>query len=215
MTEQARTIAAFDLDGTITRSDTLIPFLRRSAGTARTARALLALSLRITRSMAGMGSRDTAKEHLLRRLLAGQPVSALEEVAESFADHVVAERLREEALERIEFHRAAGHELVVVSASPELYVAPVARRLGFAAALGTRLEVGPDGRLTGRLVGRNCRGPEKVLRLREWLGDETPAIVAYGDSRGDRELLAFAGDGAVWMTRPRRAGRGRPSPRRR
>ena len=207
MTEQVRTVAAFDFDGTITRSDTLLPFLRRSAGRAPTARALLALSARITASMAGVGSRDAAKEELLRRLLAGQPVAALEEVAEAFADHLVAHRLRPETLERVERHRAAGHELVVVSASPELYVAPVARRLRFAAALGTRLEVGPDGLLTGRLVGHNCRGPEKVRRLKEWLGDEIGAVVAYGDSRGDRELLALAGEGAVRMPRRRRARR--------
>ena len=207
MTEQVRTVAAFDFDGTITRSDTLVPFLRRSAGGARTARALTALSLRITASIAGVGSRDAAKEQLLRRLLAGQPVSALEEVAEAFADNLVAHRLRPETLGRIQHHHAAGHELVVVSASPELYVAPVARRLGFAAALGTRLEVGPDGCLTGQLVGRNCRGPEKVRRLTEWLGDEACAVVAYGDSRGDRELLAFAGEGAVRMRRRRPARR--------
>jgi phosphatidylglycerophosphatase C len=132
-------------------------------------------------------------------------VAALEAVAESFADHVVAHRLRRDTLAHVERHRAAGHELVVVSASPELYVAAVARRLGFAAALGTRLEVGQDGRLTGRLIGRNCRGPEKVRRLEEWLGEEACAVVAYGDSRGDRELLAFAGDEAIWVNR-----RGRP-----
>lgn len=207
MTEQLRTVAAFDFDGTITRSDTLLPFLRKSAGQGRTARALLALSLRTTVSMGTAGSRDAAKEELLRRLLTGVPVGTLEAQAESFAAHLVANRLRPETLERIETHRAAGHELVVVSASPELYVAPVARRLGFAATVATRLEVGGDGRLTGRLVGPNCRGPEKVRRLKEWLGDETCAVVAYGDSRGDRELLAFAGDGAVWMTRRRRARR--------
>jgi phosphatidylglycerophosphatase C len=203
MTPPVRTVAAFDFDGTITRRDTLIPFLRRAAGEARTARALLALSVRITLAMAGAGSRDAAKEQLLRRLLAGRPVAALEEVAESFADYAVGHSLRRETLVHIERHRAAGHELVVVSASPELYVAPVARRLGFAAALGTRLEVGPDGRLTGRLAGRNCRGPEKVRRLQDWLGEEACTVVAYGDSRGDRELLAFAGEGAVWMARRR------------
>lgn len=207
MTEHARTVAAFDFDGTITRRDTLVPFLRRAAGGVPTARALLALSVRITLSMAGAGSRDAAKAQLLQRLLAGQPVAALEQVAESFADHLVAHSLRRETLERVESHRAAGHELVVVSASPELYVAPVARRMGFAAALGTRLEIGADGRLTGRLAGANCRGPEKVRRLKEWLGEEACTVVAYGDSRGDRELLAFAGEGAVWMARRRRGRR--------
>jgi phosphatidylglycerophosphatase C len=207
MTEEVRTVAAFDFDGTITRSDTLIPFLRRSVGSVRTARALLTLSVRITQSMAAGGSRDAVKEELLRRILAGQPVAVLEAVGESFADHLVAHRLRRKTLEHIERHRTAGHELVVVSASPEIYVAPVARRLGFAAALGTRLEVGPDDRLTGRLIGRNCRGPEKVRRLKEWLGDEACTVVAYGDSKGDRELLAFSGDGAVWITRRGRARR--------
>ena len=206
MKEQVRTVAAFDFDGTITRGDTLIPFLRRSAGRVHIARALLTLSVRITRSMAGGESRDAVKEELLCRILADHPVAVLEAVGESFADHVVAHRLRRDTLEHIERHRAAGHELVVVSASPEIYLAPVARRLGFAAALGTRLEVGPDGRLTGRLIGRNCRGPEKVRRLREWLGEEACTVVAYGDSGGDRELLAFAGDGAVWI---KRRGRGR------
>lgn len=202
MTERpSRIVAAFDFDGTITRRDTLLPYLLRTTGPARTARALFALGLGIARSMTTEVSRDAAKEELLRRLLTGRPVAALEEAAEAFADHLVADRLRSDTLERVEAHRAAGHELVIVSASPELYVAPVARRLGFTAALGTRLEVGPDGRLTGRLLGRNCRGAEKVRRLQEWLGEPVDLVAAYGDTRGDRELLALAGDGGVWLRR--------------
>ena len=201
MTEEIRNVAAFDFDGTITLGDTLLPFLWRTAGRARTTRAVLALSIGISRSMGHGSWRDAAKEDLVRRLLTGRPVAGLEEAAESFADHLVAGHLRRDTLERIEFHRAAGHELVVVSASPEVYVEPVARRLGIATALGTRLEVGADGRLTGRLLGRNCRGPEKVRRLREWLGGEPSVVMAYGDSKGDRELLAFAGEGGVLLTR--------------
>ena len=200
-----RLVAVFDFDGTITRWDTLLPFLRRAAGSARTARALLATALHVVRSAAGGRSRDAAKEDLLGRLLAGLPAPVAEDAAEAFADHLVARRLRVDTLRRMESHRAAGHEVVIVSASPELYVAPVARRLGVDAALGTRLAVGPDGCLTGRLVGRNCRGAEKVRRLQEWLGGPVRVVAAYGDSRGDRELLAMAGDGAVWLGR-----RGRP-----
>ena len=60
-------------------------------------------------------------------------------------------------------------------------------------------EVGDDGILTGRLTGPNVRGPEKEVRLRHWLGDDLPEIMwAYGNSSGDRELLAMA-DVAIWV----------------
>jgi phosphatidylglycerophosphatase C len=193
LSEQSRTVAAFDLDGTLTRRDTLLPFLLRAFGPERTGRALLARSLSLALGLAGGSRRDAAKRALLEHLLAGQPLERLQALAEDFADEVVARRLRPEVRKRMEWHRDSGHELVIVSASPELYVSPIGRRLGADAVLATRLEVGPDGRLTGRLLGRNCRGPEKVARLREWLGSEPVSIAwAYGDSRGDRELLAVA-----------------------
>jgi phosphatidylglycerophosphatase C len=91
---------------------------------------------------------------------------------------------------------------VLVSASPELYVAPIGRRLGFDAVLATRLEVGADGRLTGRLLGANCRGAEKVARLRQWRGDGLALAYAYGDSAGDTEMLALAAT-AVRLARRR------------
>ncbi len=113
---------------------------------------------------------------------------------------MVGARLRPLVQDRVTWHRRAGHKLVVVSASPELYVAPLGQRLGFDAVLGTRLEVGPDGRLTGRIEGCNCRGQEKVERLRAWMGPEPAFLYAYGDSAGDRELLAAA-DVAVRVSR--------------
>jgi len=198
-----RTVAAFDFDGTITRSDTMLVFLVRSLGWRPVVAALVTQSPSITRAVVGGASRDTAKEALFRRLLAGRPLAPLEEAAEAFADHLLAGRLRQDTLERISDHRTAGHELVVVSASPELWVGPVARRLGFTATLATRLEVGSDGCLTGGLVGRNCRGPEKVQRLREWLGDDEATLLAYGDSAGDSEMLAFAGEGGLRLHRER------------
>jgi phosphatidylglycerophosphatase C len=119
-------------------------------------------------------------------------LDGLTEAAEAFADHVVAHRLRREVQDRVGWHRSEGHELVLVSASPELYVTPIGRRLGFDTVLATRLEVGADGILTGRLQGANCRGPEKVVRLREWRGEGVSIDYAYGDSVGDREMLDLA-----------------------
>ena len=189
----ARPLAAFDLDGTLTHRDTLLPFLHRAVGRGRTYRALLASSLPLARAAAfGGPHRDVAKAAVLRGVLAGAPLDGLAEAAESFADHVVAQRLRPEVRERVDWHRTEGHELVLVSASPELYVTPIGRRLGFDTVLATRLEVGADGRLTGRLLGSNCRGPEKVMRLREWRGEGLALAYAYGDSSGDREMLDLA-----------------------
>jgi phosphatidylglycerophosphatase C len=98
-----------------------------------------------------------------------------------------------------------------VSASFEMYLRPLAGLLGAHDVLAARLEVGPDGRLTGRLDGDNCRGPEKVRRLHSWLdehagGRSAVHVTAYGDSVGDLELLADA-DEARWVGRggiPRR-----------
>jgi phosphatidylglycerophosphatase C len=83
----------------------------------------------------------------------------------------------------------------MISASLAVYLAPLGRQLGFDAVLATALEVGSDGRLTGRLEGANVRGQEKVDRLRQWLGVDTCELWAYGDSDGDRELLALADHG--------------------
>ena len=181
-----RTVAVFDFDGTLTRRDTLLPFLRRTYGAPRTSLALLANSLVMARGIvAGDHERDAAKEAVLAHLLAGREVAELEAAAAVFADVVVGRGLRAAVLERVQWHATSGHELVIVTASPELYVRPVGERLGFDAVLGTRLETDGAGRLTGRLVGRNCRDNEKATT-----GDVT--VHAYGDSSGDRQLLAFA-----------------------
>ena len=140
----------------------------------------------------GGAHRDRAKAAFLKGVLAGVSLEAMNRAAEAYADHVVAAGVRPDVRARVDWHRAEGHELVLVSASPELYVTPIGRRLGFDAVLATRLEVGDDGLLTGALVGANCRGPEKVERLRAWREDGLDLAYAYGDSAGDREMLALA-----------------------
>ncbi len=192
-----RVVAAFDFDGTITRRDTVVPFLVYACGRARVAAALAAVSPQLTLALTGRGSRDDPKEALLRRLLAGRDAAPIAEAGRAFAQRLANDstRLRPDTLEKVRWHRDQGHELVLVSASLSTYLEPLAPQLGFDAVLATTLQVGPDGRFTGRLVGRNCRGVEKVDRLRAWLGGHDPdecVIWAYGDSSGDTELLAMA-----------------------
>jgi len=201
-------VAAFDFDGTLTRRDTLLPFLVHVAGRLAVGRALAAQAGPLARALCGRGDRGAVKEQVLGPLLAGRPLAELEALAELFADDAVARRLRPAMVRRLRAHLAAGDPVVVVTASPELAVAPIARRLGPVAVLGTRLEVAEDGRLTGRLTGANLRGAEKVRRLTEWLGDGGSTLHwAYGDSPGDRELLAAAAE-PLWVGRRRH---GRPA----
>jgi phosphatidylglycerophosphatase C len=195
-----RVVAAFDFDKTISTRDNVVPFLRAVVGRTRLTQALLAISPRLIGAALDDERRDTAKVALVRRTVAGYDAGRIARVAAEFADDVVARHLRPDVVERVAWHRNQGHELVIVSASFTSYLDPIAARLGFAAVLATELAVGNDGRLTGELVRPNVRGAEKVRRLDEWLGatasDAGPAFVwAYGDSSGDRELLASADQG--------------------
>jgi phosphatidylglycerophosphatase C len=184
-------LAVFDFDGTLTRRDTLLSFLAATCGRGPLASALARHGLLIARSAAGRGGEQAAKEALFTTLWAGRTQTGLEELVPAFADRLLARGMRPAMLERVAWHLEQGHDVAVVSASPELYVAPVARRLGITRVLGTVLQVDAAGRLTGRIAGANVKGAEKVRRLREALGPVDVGY-AYGNSRGDRELLALA-----------------------
>lgn len=185
-------VAAFDFDGTISTCDSLQCFLRDNLGWPRFGWAILCALPWLIACAARLTDRHTAKEHLLRASLGGTPVEQAESWVARFVDNELPRLLRPEMLARLAWHQAQGHRTVLVSASPSLYLAPWARKMGFQAALCTELEI-VDGRYTGRLASRNCWGPEKVRRLEAWWGQAVPAkLYAYGDSRGDAEMLARA-----------------------
>ena len=187
-----RTVAAFDFDGTLTHRDTLVPFLVRVRGRAAVARALVVSAPTLLAAAAGRETRQRAKEALLIHTLNGWWLDELRPLADDYARDVVATQLRADRLARLRWHQDQGHDTVLVSASPELYVQPAGRLLGCTAVLASRLEVDRRGRVTGRLFGANVRGAEKPRLLREWLGAEPAELWAYGDSEGDAEMLAMA-----------------------
>src|SRR5947209_11747048 len=104
-------VAVFDFDGTLTRSDTLGPFLREVAGTVALARAFAADAARIALAAAGRASRDDAKERMLQRLLGGRAHEDLARLGHDFGARVAKDRLRSEMLARLRWHERSGHEI--------------------------------------------------------------------------------------------------------
>ena len=111
-------------------------------------------------------------------------------------------RLRDQvqawARERLAWPQQAGHCCVMVSASPDIYLARVAEQLGFDALVCTEMQVEGD-RLTGYMRTPNCYGEQKVLRLRAWLAERFGPVTfagttlyAYGDTSGDKPMLRLA-----------------------
>ncbi len=197
-------IAAFDVDGTLTVRDCVVPFLRRTGGTVGTIGGLLRQPVAVLRGLVRR-DRDALKAAAARAVFGGRDLAEVTAAAIRFGDVVAGEWLRPDTVARLQWHREQGHEVVLVSASFELYLDRVGTRLGADGVLATRLET-VDGRFTGALAGPNCRGPEKVARLHEWLtarhgGRAAVTLWAYGDSAGDRELLADA-DHPVWARDP-------------
>jgi HAD superfamily hydrolase (TIGR01490 family) len=185
-------VAAFDFDGTLSSRDNFAPFLRRVAGNRAVARAMAVNTARLATGPRRERSRDALKALVLRDLFAGYDAATLDEIGRGFAFEIVQRHLRADMVQRADWHRTQGHDLVIVSASLGVYLRPIAEQLRFDAVLCTELEVGADGVLTGRMDGANVRGSEKARRLDDYLGGEPCAVWAYGDSSGDRELWARA-----------------------
>ena len=183
-------VVAFDFDGTLTYRDSFIAFLIWREGLARFGAGLLGLAP----AVAGYGlnrDRGALKAATANRFLGGLTRAEIESDAQRFCDERFDRLMRPDALGCWREWAANGARLFIVTASPVSLVAPFARALGAEGLIGTRLAFDDD-RFTGALDGPNCRGVEKVVRMRQALGSNLKVTAAYGDTAGDREMLAMA-----------------------
>ncbi|MFK4056762.1 HAD-IB family hydrolase [Brevundimonas sp. NPDC046655] len=190
---EGRPIVAFDFDGTLTIRDSFTAFLRWRAGAAGWAIGLAKMAPALAAYISDR-DRGRIKAASVREFLHGLERQALEAEAQRYADQVWDRFMRPDALACWKAWGDKGAHRVIVTASPETTVAPFARRLGAEGLLGTQLVFDTQDRVTGAFVGENCRGEEKVRRLRAAYGDDMTLAAAYGDTSGDTEMIAIAGE---------------------
>ena len=191
------TLAIFDLDGTITRHDTLWPFIsgflrRHPARWWRLAPCLAPL----TRYLCGSRDRGALKGAIIRWTLGGVSRAALAQWSTEFAARLLRDGLYAEALACIEVHRRAHTHLVLLSASPDLYVPAIAQALGFDECVCTEVRWRSDGTPGGQPGLRQPARPgEGALRAGTAGRAPTGYSNAYGNSPADLEHLRLVSSG--------------------
>jgi phosphatidylglycerophosphatase C len=184
-------IAFFDFDGTITTKDTLLEFIKFCKGSFSFYFGFLLHTPYLVAYRLKIVSNQTAKEKILTHFFRDTPVAVFEKYCSDFSKNILPELIRNKALQEIKRLQKNNVKVVVVSASPENWIQGWCSETG-TELIASRLEI-KNGKLTGKILGKNCHGDEKVNRISEIYNlSEYHIVAAYGDSNGDRSMLRLA-----------------------
>lgn len=191
-------LAVFDLDGTITRHDTLIQYVLGYLKTRpwRVFGFLLALPV-VIQYLSGRADRGALKGAVMHWTLGGSRRADLDAWTARFVPRLLERGVFRDAMARIAAHRHNGDFLILMSASPNIYVPVIGRHLGFNEVICTEVRWDGD-RLHGALTTPNCRGEEKARRF-EALRARHPGVTtaAYGNAASDLPHLRLADRGVL------------------
>lgn len=181
-------IYAFDFDGTLTTKDTLIEFIRYAKGSMALGLGFMRYAHLLVLMKIGLYPNYKAKQKVFAHFFKDTTLDDFNALCKAFAASS-SHLLRPNAIEAIDQATKEGSEVLIVSASIDNWVQPFFPQVK---VVGTQIEV-IDGKLTGRFLSKNCYGQEKVNRILSlYPNRQDYHLTAYGDSRGDKEMLAFA-----------------------
>jgi len=191
-----RKIYAFDFDGTLTTKDTLLEFIRFAKGSGQMFRGFLLFSPLLLLMKLHLYPNWKAKQQVFSYFFKGMNIDDFNALCTHFAEqnkHLLRPAGIEKVRQAIEEEQAT---VLIISASIDNWVRPFFDEIDKKIqVLGTQTEI-KGGRLTGRFTTKNCYGQEKVNRLTAlYPHREAYDLIAFGDSRGDKELLDFADKG--------------------
>ena len=186
-----RKIAFFDFDGTITTKDTLLEIIKFQKGKAWFYTGFVLNSPFLIAYKIGLISNQTAKELVLRFFFGKTPVDQFQSKCDEFAKAELAGLIRPKAMQEINQLKNKGFEIVIVSASASNWLREWTRANGLS-LIATELEVRSQ-KITGKIIGKNCYGEEKVMRIKkDYDLNNCQDIYCYGDTKGDLPMLNLA-----------------------
>ena len=186
-------IAFFDFDGTITKADSTARFIRYLVGDSKFFIGILFLLPFMLLYILNIISNNSIKQILITYFFKGKSINEFKKHAEYFSLNMLEPLIRKKALEQIAWHKENGHDVVIVSASIDLWLRPWCIKNDIV-LISSMLEVN-DQIITGKTRNKNCYGLEKVTRIKELYNlSEYSYIYSYGNSRGDYEMLKIANE---------------------
>ena len=184
-------IAFFDFDGTITTKDTLLEFIKFTKGRKRFYLGFLYNVFYLLAYKLKLVSNQSAKEKVLQFFFKNTPVHFFNDQCKLFSMEVLPKLIRPKALKELQKLKNENFIIVVVSASPQNWIQPWSSAIGVE-LIASQLEI-KDDKITGRILGKNCHGLEKVRRIMEkYVMEDYDEIYAYGDTSGDLPMLKLA-----------------------
>ena len=191
MTDNNKKLALFDFDGTITDKDSFMGFITYVAGTLRFYIGFLIMGPFMAAFLAGFYPAQKMKERAITHFFMNRTEEELNALARRFTDDKINGLVKQSARDRIAWHKEENHDIAIVSASCSLWLEPWCRDNGLL-LISSKMEI-KDKKITGKLSGPNCKGAEKVKRIKEKFNlDDYSYIYAYGDSSGDTQMLELA-----------------------
>ncbi len=185
-------VVVFDFDGTLTRKDSFIEFIKFVKGRYIFYLNLFFVIILWLCSKFKILETGKAKEAVFSFFFKGMTIEKFNEYGNRFT-YKVNNILREQARSTIKYYLDQGAEVLIISASIENWIVPWAKENNIKKILATSVEINSNGKLTGRFSSANCKGKEKLERLLQLYPDIEPEnLIVYGDSGGDKELIDFA-----------------------
>jgi phosphatidylglycerophosphatase C len=194
MNNQNLKISIFDLDGTLTKKDTYLPYLvgfliRNPKYWLRS----IVLPVAVIMFFFKMRNNQWLKETFLKAIFKGEHLENIQNWNNEYLSKLYRDEMNKDIVSILKNKQAASETVILATASLDIYIYDIAKELNISHVICTRTQKN-DGVIVGKLDGDNCYGPEKLNRIEKYLkeNDLKGEIHFYSDHASDYSVMEYA-----------------------